>query len=280
MISDWLETISHHLTPLSETASLDSQVLLAHVTGKSRTWILAHPEARLTLSQEQAVQTALDRLRAGEPLPYVLGHWEFYGLDFLVTPQTLIPRPETELLVEQALHWLDAHPDRRLAADVGTGSGCIAVSLAVNLPGLRILASDASLPALQIARQNARLHAVLERISCVQADLIPSIQGRFDLVCANLPYIPVDQLMKLPVSRCEPRHALDGGPDGLAAIRRLLLAAPQWLAQSGLLLIEIGASQGAAVRDLAQAAFAGAAVQVLVDLAGHDRLVRIEQPAV
>jgi release factor glutamine methyltransferase len=268
------------LNPLSETASLDSQVLLAHVTGKPRTWILAHPEARLTPDQECAVQTALDRLRVGEPLPYVLGHWEFYGLDFLVTPQTLIPRSETELLVDEALSWLRARPGRRLAADVGTGSGCIAVALAVNVPDLYILASDSSLPALQIARQNARLHGVAERLSCVQADLVPSVQVFFSLVCANLPYIPADQLRLLPVSRWEPWQALDGGADGLAAIRRLLLTAPQWLAPDGLLLIEIEASQGAAVRDLAQAVFPRAAVRILADLAGHDRLVRLEQPEV
>jgi release factor glutamine methyltransferase len=264
---------------LSETASLDAQVLLAHGMGKPRAWILAHPEANLSLDQERSLEDALRRLEDGEPLPYVLGHWEFYGLDFVVTPATLIPRPETELMVEEALYWLRGRPGRHWALEVGTGSGCISIALAVNAPGLGILASDISLDALQIAGRNARQHGVAQRLLYVQADLIPPTHRHFDLICANLPYIPTDQLKLLPVSQQEPWQALDGGPDGLDAIRRILQAVPPRLAPDGLLLLEIEASQGKAAHELAQATFPGAEVRVLADLAGRDRLVKVQLPA-
>jgi release factor glutamine methyltransferase len=277
-ISDWLKTLFCKLNPTSETASLDAQVLLAHVTGKPRSWILAHPEADLSPDEVHTLENALKRLEAGAPLPYVLGHWEFYGLDFIVTPATLIPRPETELLVVEALRWLRSQPGRHWALEVGTGSGCISIALAVNAPGLSILASDISLPALQIARQNARWHGVAQRLLWVQTDLIPPTHRHFDMICANLPYIPTEQLELLPVAQREPRQALDGGPDGLLAIHRLLQAAPRHLAPGGLLILEIEASQGKAARELARASFPGAEVQVLADLAGWDRLLRVELP--
>jgi len=150
-LSQVLDQVRERLQGVSETAFLDAQVLLAHVLGRNRAWVMAHPEATLTLEQRNQLKIALERLIVGEPLPYVLGCWEFYGLEFAVTPAVLIPRPETELLVEQALVWLEQHPGRRLAADVGAGSGCIAVTLARKIPDLEVLASDISLEALRVA---------------------------------------------------------------------------------------------------------------------------------
>ncbi|MBN1145848.1 MAG: peptide chain release factor N(5)-glutamine methyltransferase [Anaerolineales bacterium] len=261
---------------MSESASLDAQALLAHVLGASRAWVLAHPEAAITAGQARALEAALARLEAGEPLPYVLGRWEFYGLDFIVTPATLIPRPETELLVEQALAWLEAHPAPRRALDVGAGTGCIGIALAVNAPRLDVLASDCSLAALRVARGNAQRHGVATRVRFVQADLLPPVAARFDLICANLPYIPSAALAGLRVSRWEPGLALDGGQDGLALIRRLLQAAPTALAEGGLLLLEIEASQGAAARNLARGAFPAAEASLLRDLAGKERLLKMQ----
>ena len=271
-----LDQIQARLSAVSETPGLDAQVLLAAVSGRRRAWALAHPEARLTVEQTAALEAALLRLEGGEPLPYVLGKWEFYGLEFALSPAVLIPRPETELLVEQALGWLRAHPGRRWAADVGTGSGCIAVALAVNIPDLKILASDLSAEALQLAGDNARRHEVRERLSLVQADLLPPAGRSFDLICANLPYVPSRELMGLKVSAHEPLLSLDGGPDGLDLIRRLLGGAPESLAPGGLLLLEIEASQGPASLELARAAFPSAALEVLPDLAGFDRLVKVQ----
>jgi release factor glutamine methyltransferase len=277
MITDWLERIQREVTPLSDSAALDAQVLLAHVLGQRRAWLLAHPEAALTAGQEARLAAALECLEAGVPLPYVLGRWEFYGLDFKLTRDTLIPRPETETLVELALGWCQAHPGRRRIADIGTGSGCIAVTLAVHIPDLRLLATDASLAALQVARQNACMHGVSGQIAFVCCDLLAGVGGRFDLLCANLPYIPSSEMAGLAVARREPPLALDGGQDGLAPIRQLLDSAPKALAPGGALLLEIGAGQGDAARPLAQAAFPGADVHIYRDLAGKDRVLQVAQ---
>ena len=137
-ISDILLELHTRLSSVSQTPLLDAQVLLGHVLGQTRTWVLAHPEAHLSSDQEHALRDALTRLEAGQPLPYVLGHWEFYGLDFYITPETLIPRPETELLVETALSWSRTRTKRLSAADIGTGSGCIAISVAVSYTHLTL----------------------------------------------------------------------------------------------------------------------------------------------
>jgi release factor glutamine methyltransferase len=275
-IGNLLEDLRRRLAGVSETPALDGQVLLAHLLGRPRAWVLAHPEATLDPAQRHAFDALARRLEAGEPLPYVLGHWEFFGLDFEISPAALIPRPETELLVETALAWLGQRPSRRLAADIGAGSGCIAVSLAVNCPDLWVLVSDLSMEALHLARRNAHRHAVTERIGLVQCDLLAPAGQRFDLICANLPYVPENTLLSLAVTRWEPLLALDGGPLGLTAIRRTLQDAPRWLAPSGLLLLEIESSQGGAVAELARAAFPHGRVELLPDLAGRDRLVRVE----
>ncbi len=195
-VGEFLKQIASQLK--SETPELDAQVLLAHVLDKSRTWIAAHPEAHLTKSKLASIKKALSRLEAGEPLPYILGHWEFFGLDLEITPDVLIPRPETELLVERAIKWLNAAPERRTVADIGTGSGCISIAIAKNIPDVKVVATDISLPALEIAHRNVRKHGVENHIAFVQCDLLPShpyslpTDMHFDLICANLPYIPTE----------------------------------------------------------------------------------------
>lgn len=268
--------IRRRISPVSDTPHLDSQVLLAYVLGKSRTWVLAHPEVNLTLDQKNTLESALTRMEKGEPLPYLLGRWEFYGLNFCVAPPVLIPRPETELLVEHAIKWLHKHPNRRFAVDVGTGSGCIAVVMAVHISDLSVIASDISYPALNIARTNVRRHGVANRVYCIQYDLIPRSHRRFDLICANLPYIPTQTLRSINIYGKEPDLALDGGSKGLDLIHKLIQDAPHHLAGGGLLLLEIEASQGAAVIDIAQEFLMSSDIHVLPDLSGKDRLVYIE----
>ncbi len=258
-----------------ETAALEAQVLLAHVLGRPRSWIAAHPEIEPEPVQLAALQDALHQLEKGTPLPYVLGHWEFFGLDFRVTPAVLIPRPETELLVEKALSWLAAHPSRRRMVDVGTGSGCIAVTLTKRVPDLQVLATDISAEALDVARQNAEKHGVAGRIQFVQADLLAPHPVTFDLLAANLPYIPTRTLHGLAVFNREPTIALDGGANGLSLVQRLLEAAPGRLSRPALALLEIEASQGERVRALAALAFPESEIQIHKDLAGHDRLLEI-----
>jgi len=275
-LQDWLAAIHSRLALVSDTAALDTQVLLAHVLGRSRSWVLAHPDASLTEAQSLALQDSILRLENGEPLPYLLGHWEFYGLDFTITPHTLVPRPETELLVEHALAWLREHPSRRMALDVGAGSGCIAIALAVNIPDLQVVASDTYRPALEVAQANAHRHQVEDRLRFVQSDLLSAIPGSYDLLCANLPYIPTNALKILRVAYHEPPLALDGGPDGLGLVRRFLESAPAALKPGGLALLEIEASQGDQVRRIAGQAFPQAGVEIFADLAGHDRLLKIQ----
>jgi release factor glutamine methyltransferase len=269
--------LKQRLQGASDTASLDAQVLLSHIFQKPRAWVLAHPEVSLSSRQSSELVEYACRLEGGEALPYVLGHWEFYGLRFNVTPDTLIPRPETELLIDEARCWLVTNPGRRKAADIGTGTGCIAITLAKLIPDLRVLAVDVSGEALETATANAEMHGVKSRVQFIRSDLLSPVNGEFDLLSANLPYIPQEKLATLEVSSREPALALDGGIDGLALIGRLFEQAPDRLAEGGLLLVEIEASQGNEVRRLAHTHFPLASVQVLKDLVGHDRLVRVEQ---
>lgn len=276
-----LSEITSRLSSTSDTPALEASVLLAHVIGKPRTWVLAHPEFSPTADQQGKLNDLISRLESGEPLPHVLGHWEFFGLDLEVTPDVLIPRPETELLVEKAIAWLRESPARRTVADVGTGSGAIAIAIAANIPDARILATDISSNALEVAKRNARKFNVDSRIVFAECDLLPSQAELFatyqhlHLVCANLPYIPTETLYTLPVYRHEPTLALDGGQDGLASIRRLLHIAPEWLAPHAMIILEIEATTGSQAFDLARNLFSGAKIHLHQDLAGNDRLLEI-----
>ena len=275
-IGSWLKESASKLPEADEAPLLSCQLLVGHVLGQPRSWVVAHPEILLTDQQLEKLRSLHKAFVRGTPLPYLLRHWEFYGLDFIVTPDVLIPRPETELLVTTALDWLKFHPNQHNIADVGTGSGCIAIALAAKAAKAQISATDLSQPALSIAQQNAGLHLVQNKIDFVHADLLPSDSLTFDMICANLPYIPTSKLATLPVSKFEPRLALDGGPQGLTVIQRLLELSPSHLTSGGILLLEIEHEQKEAVIELAGSIFIGAAIQVLPDLAGHPRLLQIQ----
>ncbi|HHH41440.1 MAG TPA: peptide chain release factor N(5)-glutamine methyltransferase [Chloroflexi bacterium] len=263
------------LHPITDAPRLEAEVLLSHVTGLPRATLLAHPERPLPPAQRRRYRALLQRRAAGYPLPYLTGRVEFYGLEFAVTPDVLIPRPETERLVELALA---RRP--RTAVDVGTGSGCVAVTLAVHLPDVRVYATDLSGPALRVAAANARRHSVAGRVRLIQCDLFGPLAGPVDLVVANPPYVAAAEWASLPTSvrRYEPRLALDGGADGLAVIRRLLGEAPRLLGPGGTLLVEIGAEQGKDAAALARALYPGARVAVHPDLAGRDRVLEVSWP--
>ncbi len=277
LVHDLLTDITERQRDRSETAYLDAQVLLAHYLNRPRSWILAHPEASLTELELNAVRQATDRLDRGEPLPYIIGHWEFYGLDYLLTPQVLIPRPETELLVDTAIRWLRAYPARRNAIDVGTGSGCIGISLAKNIPDLYLWLTDISAPALDVARMNAKKLKPLHQVEFIQADLLKSIDYPFDLICANLPYIPTPVLRTLPVAKTEPLLALDGGEEGTTFIYKLLQQAKDRLVAGGLLLLEMDSSEAKKIKSYARALYPASRVEILKDLSGQDRYLRIER---
>lgn len=287
MKSTLLSDVTARLAPISDTPALDASVLIAHVLNKPRSWVMAHHELTLTAKQQKQLDDSLTRLKIGEPFPYILGHWEFFGLQLDVTPDTLIPRPETELLVEKAIAWLQAHPAKRSVADVGTGSGAIAVSVAVNVSDAKILATDISYKALQVAKRNAKKIGVSERIKFAECDLLPHPfsplppgEGlgvrEFNLICANLPYIPTSTLHGLPIYNREPTLALDGGEDGLDPFRKLLNLSPDWLAPDGMMLLEIESTLGSQALALANIAFPEARISLHKDLAGRDRLLQIE----
>ena len=276
----------------SETPRLDAEVLLGHAVGVGRTVVLAHPEAPVGADAAWRYRADLARRATGEPVAYLRGIKDFYGLAFEVDARALIPRPETELLVELA----HVEVMRRLGSvarpvgalplrvvDVGTGSGAIAVALAVKLRRLsaleavEILAVDISPDALGLARENAVGHAVADRVAFVEADLLPA-EARlpFDLVLANLPYVRTEVMAMLPrATSFEPVLALDGGPDGLAVIERLLDLLPSALAADGVALLEIGGDQGDAIVERVGARLPGWACLVDTDLAGQPRVARI-----
>ncbi len=260
----------------SPSPALDARLLLAHVLGRDHAYLVAHDEEVLTAMQAEAYEQLLTRATADEPIPYLIGHAPFYGQEFAVSPAVLIPRPETEQLVEAALGWGRGRGPLR-AVDVGTGSGCIAVTLARHWPAAEIVAVDVSTAALAVARANASRLA-RDRVALVRGDLLAAFGSSFDLIAANLPYVSRQEWTTLSdgVKSYEPALALDGGRDGLDAIRALLPQAAECLRPGGLVLLEIGWRQGAAAAALARQAFPAARVEVRPDFAGHDRLVAIQ----
>ena len=262
-----------------DTPDLDAEVLLSHVLQRPRAWLYAHPSYLLDAEQVTAFQTLVRRRAAREPVAYLTGHKEFFGLDLLVTPDVLIPRPETEGLVELILEWAAGRMHDLLAADVGTGSGAIAVGLAVHLPHIRVVAGDILAPALAVARRNVIKHRVEPRVLCVQADLLPPCSVPFDLIVSNPPYLCQAELAAAApeVVNWEPRRALDGGVDGLAVIRSLLAAAAARLHPHGMLAVEIGATQGQPVLELARRWFPRARIEIRQDYAGRDRILVVDQ---
>jgi release factor glutamine methyltransferase len=240
--------------------------------------VLAYPEYQLSFEESEVLKALLKRLEQGEPLPYIIGQWEFFGLKFHVTRDVLIPRPETELLVQEAITWLKTNPFRRRVLEVGTGSGCISISIAKYFANLSISATDISSKALDVARQNADKHGVAHKITFLENDLLDGLEGQFDLICANLPYILSDTLRGLPIYNREPTLALDGGSDGLDLIRRLLANAPKLISPGGLILLEIEASQDESAPAAARQHFPNAYVKVKEDLAGKPRLIVIKVP--
>ncbi|MDD3581185.1 MAG: peptide chain release factor N(5)-glutamine methyltransferase [Desulfobacca sp.] len=234
-----------------------AQVLLAHCLGLERIELYLQYNKPLTAEELASFKTLIRRRLTGEPTQYITGHQEFWSLDFLVTPAALIPRPETEILIEAVLEQVQ-QPDSPLAKgpvlDVGTGSGVLAVVLARTLPDPWVVALDLSATALALAQENARRLGAADRISFVQGDLSqPLAPGpTFALIVSNPPYVPTGDWQRLPreTRDFEPRAALDGGPDGLAVIRRLISTAHQYLLPGGLLALEMGQGQAEAVLDL------------------------------
>lgn len=262
-----------------ETPILDAEVMLAHVLDRSRTELLTHPELQPSPEALAQFQQFVARRSLREPLSYITGEREFYGLTFEVTPAVLIPRQETEILVEAALSVL-RQSESPMVADIGLGSGCVAIAVAVSLSGALVYGSESSTEALEVARRNAERLGVTDRVRLLQGDLLSPLVGmRFDMILSNPPYIPSGELecLQPEVSRYEPRAALDGGPDGLDVHRRLAAESRAYLEPGGSIAVEVGVGQSRIVEALLQEnGFAN--VRFVEDYAGIERVVIGERP--
>jgi release factor glutamine methyltransferase len=232
---------------------LDAQTLLAHALGQDRTYLIIHFNQALSEELRAQYQALIARRAAGEPLQYIAGHQEFYGLEFEVTPAVLIPRPETELIVEETLR-LAANLAAPVIIDVGTGSGCIAITLARELETARVLATDISAAALQVARRNAEKHGLLDRVELIEGDLLSGVAIQADVIVSNPPYIAEHELPTLQreVREWEPRVALTDFADGFEFYRRLLGAAPAYLKPNSHLILEMGYQQAETIKAIVE----------------------------
>ncbi len=252
-------------------ARLEAQILIARALGVERSWLIAHDRDALTPDQAGAVEALITRRAGGEPVAYILGEREFFGRVFRVTPDVLIPRPETELLVEAVLDRLPPERPARVL-DLGTGSGCIAISLALERPTAEVIGVDASAQALAVARENARRLGA-DQITWILSDWYDDLSVKnSDIVVGNPPYIASsDPHLQRGDPRFEPPHALAAGADGLAALRAIIAGAVTHLCSGGWLLLEHGLDQARAVADL-MARHGFEEIQTLADLAGLDRV--------
>ena len=261
-------------------ARLEAEMMLMNVLRMPRQEIFARQEAEVSAQQERDLVQIMQRRLKREPLAYILGYREFYGVNLLVTPSVLIPRQETESLVEHALFMalMGMETADMVIADVGTGTGAIAINLALHLPSARIYATDRSDSVLDVASYNIRSHNVADRITLLQGDLLEPLPEPVDVIVANLPYIPTDRIPALqPEIQWEPREALDGGSDGLDVIRRLLSQAVNQLKERGVILLELDPEQVPAVEELARQLFPEATTSVEKDLAQRDRIFVINR---
>lgn len=279
-LAELLAWARQQLEAQSETPSLDAQTLMVKAVGMPRGWVLSHPEAVLAADQAAAYQASVARCASGVPLPYVLGWWEFFGRQYHVTDAVLIPRPETEHLVEQALRRLSDRLDLQRVIELGTGSGCVISSLALELPERRYLATDRSWPALQVCQRNLKEYRLEGDVQLIQADQLLGLTGPFDLIVSNPPYLTRASLAALPVGQREPRQALDGGADGLDPVRAMAGGLRRALQPGGELLLELDPGQMAPAQAIISQVIDVSDSQIVKDLAGHDRILWLRRSQV
>ena len=248
--------------------------LLSHALDKGFTFQFAHPEYELTPVEAEKFTSFVSRRAAREPFQYIVGHQEFYGLEFAVRPGVLIPRPETEILVSEAIELSRSCAEPKLL-EIGVGSGCISISILHHVAAARIDAVDISDTALEVAAENAAKHDVSDRLSLFRSDVFSSVNGKFDLIVSNPPYIPSSDLggIQPEVGLFEPHTALFSGKDGLSVIRRLVNEAPGHLKPGGYLLIEFGFGQSESVKELFDP-FIWSDVEIIPDQRSIPRVIK------
>ena len=259
----------------TESARLEAELIVAGILHKARHELYLQSSQTLSYEEQTQLYELVERRSRGEPLQYLLGYTEFYGCLLRVTPAVLIPRPETEELVECVIKSA-RHPPKDVL-DLGTGSGAIAIALARAWPESSVVATDISQEALVLARENALRNGVAERIRFVRSDWFSQISARFDLIVSNPPYVRTEYLENAPRElRYEPRIALDGGPQGLDALKRIIRESPAYLRPGGSLYLEIGSDQGQAVRELFAQTGAFVTVEIHKDLSGRERFAHAQ----
>jgi release factor glutamine methyltransferase len=263
-----------------DDAYAEAELLLGHVLGMSKTQLYIEPQKILAPTEISQLWSLIQRRLNHEPTAYILGHCEFYGIDLCLDYHTFIPRPETELLVEQAVELAHriSQPGKRITiADVGTGCGAIAVTLAVVLPQAKIYATDISVRALQVANMNCQRHAVGSQVELVQGNLLEPLSQPVDMIVANLPYIKDCEFKDLSpdIMNFEPISALAGGVDGLDKMQRMLGQIPGKLNYGGYFLLEIGKGQGSQITSLIKGCFPKASIELISDLGGIERVVKV-----
>ena len=266
-----------------EDPGFESEYLLRHTLGYTREGLLIALDSDISSSDHLRFASIIDRRAAGEPSAYITGHREFYGLDFKVDSRALVPRPETELLVELSLEFAarcTTQGEALKIADVGVGCGAISIALAVHLPGARVVATDISPAALKLASENISRHRVEDRVTLLEGDLLQPVSGPIDILVSNPPYIPSAQLDALPreIRDHEPRVALDGGDDGMAIIERLIRQAKNKLRPGGAMFIEIGWDLGKQALARSRELWPDSEVSITPDLAGLDRVLALRSP--
>ena len=274
-------TTDHLAKHGSGTPRLDAEILLAHARDCPRIQLYTNFDKALTAEERVRMRDLVQRRAKAEPVAYLVGYREFFGLDFAVNSDVLIPRPETESLVVESLQRLKNKYGPGRVADVGTGSGCIAISIAVNAPSALCVAIDQSEAALKIAWQNAEAHGVADRVNIRQGDLMSALEAgeQFDVIVSNPPYVCSSEIDHLEdtVRMHEPHAALDGGKDGLDLVRRIVAEAPKWLVPDGLLLLEIDPGQADEVMQFATAAGTFVEAAAVHDLSGRTRVIRLQR---
>jgi release factor glutamine methyltransferase len=257
-----------------DDAPLEGELLLRQALILNRVQLYQNLENELNQKQQEILELLIERRLKGEPISYITGHREFYGLDFYVDPRVLIPRPESELLVEKLLS-LAKNRIEPAIADIGTGCGAIAISLALNLPRAKIYATDISAPALEVAKINCQKHEVADRICIFYGDMLEPLPEPVDFIVANLPYVKQSEL---DARGFEPFLALNGGIDGIEKIRQLCHQVTNKLRPEGYLLLEIGQCQKEAIVSLLLGLFPSARIEITPDLSGIDRLISTYLP--
>jgi release factor glutamine methyltransferase len=260
-------------------ASVEAELLLGHVLGMSKTQLYTEPEKSLTSAETKHLRSLVQRCLDHEPVAYILGHCEFYGIDFRIDSCTFIPRPETELLVEQAVevaHRISHQGEQIAIADIGTGCGAIAISLALALSQVKIYATDISASALQVADMNCRRHAVSGQVELLQGNLLEPLSRPVDMIVANLPYIKDCEFKDLSpeIRKFEPMTALAGGENGLDKIQQILEQMPGKVSHGGFFLLEIGQGQGIVITSLIKSYFPQASIELTSDLGGIERVAK------